>query len=194
MSYVELATAGQRAFAATGAQELGLVVPWTPMWTTRDVLSHLVDNAERAISGVTGPPSADEANEAVEALQDASVAQLVQRWRDVTHAVPSAPAGPSPEWDLAVHLADVFEVWGRPALGAALWAPTLISALTFLERAGRLQCTVVGESGSFGDGAELAAVSDYELFRALFGRRHDVIDSVVARGDPAVLRSLAFFG
>ena len=38
---------------------------WTPRWSARDVLAHLVDTAERAVAGEEGPPADEQAHAAV---------------------------------------------------------------------------------------------------------------------------------
>ena len=38
---------------------------WTPRWSARDVLAHLVDTAERAVAGEEGPPADEQAHSAV---------------------------------------------------------------------------------------------------------------------------------
>lgn len=192
-NYVRLAEHARVMFVAADAALLAAPVRWTPRWAARDVLAHLVANAERAAADENRPPTDADAHAAVVARREATVSELAAELPRLAAMAELSAAGPSQEWDIAVHLADVREVWGRPELPEALWRPVLVGALAFLEAIGDLDATLVAPGDTWGSGPEVRVVSDYELFRALFGRRADALDAVVTAGDPGRLAELAFF-
>lgn len=157
MTYHDLAEHAVDVFLAATDDELAAPVRWTPLWSARDVLAHLVHNAERALAGAEAPPSDEEAHAYVLGRRGASVSVLTGELAALAPRVEVPAFGPSQEWDIAVHLADVREAWGAPRLPDALRQPVLASALAFL--------AAVGEPD------ESVAEYDYERFRALFSRR-----------------------
>lgn len=157
MSYRDLAEHAVALFGAATDEQLAAPVRWTPRWSARDVLAHLVDTAERAVAGEEGPPADEQAHSAVLARRGATVTELTGRLAELAPQVKVAEFGPSQAWDIAVHLADVRETWGSDPLPEPLWRPVLDGAVAFLAAVGH----------DPGPGADDA----YERFRELFSRR-----------------------
>ena len=74
-----------------------------------------------------------------------------------------------------------------------LWLPVWQAAPAFLDQVGQLDVELVSPTASWGAGEQLRLVSDYEGFRAIFGRRMDALNQVVVQGNPGRLGELAFF-
>ena len=193
MGYPELAAAAAELFYSASDAELAQQISWTPLWSARDVLAHLVSGAERAVARVPGVPSDDEAHRAVLGLRGESVAALTTRLVELAGRAELPVGVPSQEWDIAVHLADIAETWGCPQLADELWLPVWQAAPAFLDQVGQLDVELVSPTASWGAGEQLRLVSDYKGFRAIFGRRMDALDQVVVQGDPERLGELAFF-
>jgi len=187
-------------------------VPGTPKWTVHDVVAHLAgipsDIVEGRLAGIPGP---DDTQRQVDARRDASIAQLLDEWS--AHSGPiveMARAGQIPAplaIDAITHEQDI-----RGALRAAhldddaalRFAVTGYSmGVTFRVKGAdlpplRLHDPARGFDATTGEGAPAATVtaSEFELFRALAGRRSRA--QVLAfdwEGDPApYLDVLCVFG
>jgi uncharacterized protein (TIGR03083 family) len=167
--------------------EAGRRVPGTPEWTVHDVLAHLAAIPSDIVAGrLTGIPGPDETGAQVERRRDCSVADLLHEWRDNTDPVMElARAGliPAPlAIDVITHEQDI-----RGALQAAHLDDD--AALRFavtgyswalsrrMKEAGmpalRLRDPARGFTATAGDGEPAATVSasEFELFRAMPGRR-----------------------
>lgn len=191
MTYQDAAQHAVRLFADASEEQLQQVVRWTPKWTARDVLAHLVNNAQLAVAGVKRPPSNDAAHEAVVAARDLPIVVLTGSLEQLAGQVPIAGSGPTAEWDIVVHLADVRETWGLPQLPEGLWRPVLRATLGFCAASGRFDCQVTTAGHTWGSGPVVVINDHYQLFRALFARRP--LSTLDADGNASLLASAVFF-
>lgn len=192
MTYRDLAGQAIKAFASASERQLKLQVPWTPLWDGKDVLAHLVETADHAVAGGVGPRSDQDAHEAVLGLRPVSVADLLELWAGLAAEVPIPPMGPSAEWDLAVHLTDLHEVW-RLEVAPTWWSDVLDSTLTFLDETGHLDHQIATKDQSWGSGERLFVSEPYELFRAIFGRRTEAELQPFVGRDSARIVAMSFF-
>jgi uncharacterized protein (TIGR03083 family) len=173
-----------------GPVEAGRPVDACPGWTVHDVVAHLAGACADALAGrLDGVTTAAWADAQVAARRDRTLPELLEEWSTVA---PPLEAEPDlfPErlqtiWvlDITVHEQDVRGALGRPG---ARESDAMAIALEFLVREGldrRLagaglgplevrtgaKTWVVGEPD--GGPAEAVDLSQFELFRALTGRR-----------------------
>jgi uncharacterized protein (TIGR03083 family) len=180
--------------------QLATTVPATPLWSVRDILSHLVGiNADlnRLNFGIRGDAEWTAAQ--VEPRRALPLEEVAAEWdhesvtfeeglRVLGYAIGSHYIG-----DYLQHLADVLHALGRvaptdePRLSVALDFYLLSCDEELAERGvGSLDVSVGNESWTLGAGDTIAAVSGprYELFRALGGRRSlDQIRALDWQGD-----------
>ena len=171
------------------AEQLATAVPATPLWTVRDVLSHVVGiNVDlRTLNfGAADPESWTAAQ--VESRRDRGLEDVAAEWdheaptfeeglRDFGYEMGSHFVG-----DLLQHYCDVTHALARPRPSDEL---RLAVALDFYltsfeeelneEKIGSVDVTVDDEHWTVGSGDTVAAVSAprYEMFRSLGGRRSE---------------------
>jgi len=137
-------------------EELATTVPGTPAWTVREVLAHLAGVASDAVTErMDGAPGPEWTSRHVNERVHLPVSELMAELRQHQDAVAASAVGnprPALVWNMAVHHADLHEALGLPRLPEPLWLP-------------------VAEAVAPRGGALAAAVSPYELFRAVFSRR-----------------------
>lgn len=167
--------------------EAGRTVPGTPEWTVHDLVAHLAGTPSEIVSGqLKGVPGPEDTARQVAARRDTSIADLLEDWaRNAPPIIDLARAGviPAPlAIDAITHEQDL-----RGALHAAHLDDD--AALRFavtgysigLRRriksaelpALRLRDPARGFDATAGEGEPAATVraSEFELFRALAGRR-----------------------
>jgi uncharacterized protein (TIGR03083 family) len=167
--------------------EAARVVPGTPKWTVHDVVAHLAAIPSDITNGrLTGIPGPDQTGRQVDERRDRSIAELLDEWRSsMDPIVEAARAGliPAPlTIDVITHEQDL-----RGALHAAHLDDD--AALRFavtgyswalgrrVQEAGlpplRLRDPARGFTATAGDGdpATTVSASEFDLFRALPGRR-----------------------
>jgi uncharacterized protein (TIGR03083 family) len=169
------------------AEQAATAVPGTPEWTVHDVLAHLAAIPTDALAGrLTGIPNDDETARQVAERKDRDVAELLGEWApNVPAMCEGAQVGlvpPNLAVDALTHEQDI-----RGALGAApaMTAEELrfcVNLYAFgcgygLKQAGIPPLSIAATDTDFaftaGIGEPVAAVraSEFELFRALSGRR-----------------------
>jgi uncharacterized protein (TIGR03083 family) len=174
-------------------------VPGTPKWTVRELVSHLVGGPVDLMAGNTAGAGSDEWTQAqVDARRGRGIADLLAEWDSAVAGLESAiRAGhvPSPvSFDVITHEQDL-----RGALGAEPTPdPLAVRFVTggFAARVDR----VVAEAGlpplelrdpdggwyAGSPGGVCVEASEFEMFRALTGRRSGRQVSTLAwTGDPA---------
>lgn len=196
------------------------IVPACPEWTVRDLLAHLAGVAEDAVAGAFFSGALDAwRDDRVAAEREEWTAGQVAARRDDDAAVLLAalqhhgdalvralrsgdgPAAQAPTWlvaspaaDLSVHLEDLAEAVGAPALtdtlavreGFVSYRWWLSSRLDSRSLPG-LRLVAGEQSWTLGTGEPVATVAAdrYELFRMITGRRTaDQIRSLRWDGDP----------
>ena len=176
------------AFArGLSAEQADTAVPGTPGWSVHDVLAHLAAIPTDALAGrISGIPTDDETATQVAERKDRDVAELLDEWApNVPAMCEGAQAGlvpPNLAVDALTHEQDI-----RGALGAgpALTGEELRFCANLyafgcgrgLKHAGIAPLAIAATDTDFaftaGIGEPVASVraSEFELFRALSGRR-----------------------
>ena len=172
------------------------VVPCTPSWTCRDVLSHVSgipdDAAAGRLEGVTSEPwtaSQVERNAAF------GVGELLDRWElqlEAFAAVIDAMGELRPIYDCHTHEHDVRHAIGRPGArdsvvvdDGARWllgylAPASARVVVHLDDG-----TAVSTGGTADTGVVEVSTTRFEVFRSMFGRRSfDQARSLAWSGPP----------
>lgn len=160
-----------------------------PAWTARDVVSHLVGLAEDLVAGrLEGYGSEAWTAGHVARLKGVPLEEALGRWGDAASRldtvapIAGVPAGAMAFGDALVHEADVRGTVApgtrAPAVAIAHGLKAAISRWRpVLERAGAptLRVDVIGRReyllGRDADPVAVLHADQYELFRALFGRR-----------------------
>ena len=178
--------------------QLGTTVPACPAWTVHDLLAHQAgsstDQVEGNLDGVTTEPWTARQ---VADRRDRTVDQLVTEWEANAETVAArcdASAGPSPAWDVAVHLADLREAVRLPPGPVEHgWGEVLDAAVGLLDRGG---ATVSIEQCEPDPGSTTWHVATaYGLWRALFSRLdRTALERGVLRGDVDAFTAAAFLG
>jgi uncharacterized protein (TIGR03083 family) len=163
--------------AATG-------VPACPLWSVHDVVAHLTGVTADALSGnMGGAPSAEWTARHVEKRRDLTIEAIVHEWdanaAQFEQAIASTRSGPAVA-DVASHEQDIRGALGVPGHrdnDAIAWCGTwmvpglggkiTLAGLPAVRLRTETQDTVLGD----GDPATTLELSDFDLFRAFFGRR-----------------------
>lgn len=218
LTIAELYAAGVRRnldLAATLTEADGDVpVPACPGWTVRDVYAHLAGAATDILAGrLEGAPGDEWTARQVAERKGRTLAEVVAELAEkgpamakLLEALPDEPRPPIDQW---THEQDVRGALGRPGgRDEPVVAWLLAGSFARLGRRwadkGRPTVRVEGSSGAWllGDGEPAAtlAASDFELARALLGRRSPAQLRAMARpgSDPAAVdaavAALPFFG
>jgi len=181
-------------------EQLATAVPATPLWTVRDVLSHVVGiNVDlRTLNFSAADPESWTAAQ-VESRRDRGLEDVAREWdreapifeqglRDFGYELGSHFVG-----DLLQHYCDVTHALERPRpsdeqrLAVALdFYLTSFEEDLEQEKIGSVEVTVADEHWTAGSGNTVAAISAprYEMFRTLGGRRsEEQIRGLDWRGD-----------
>jgi uncharacterized protein (TIGR03083 family) len=167
--------------------EAGTAVPATPGWTVHDVLAHLAASPTDVLAGrLTGMPSDEFTAGQIEERRDRSVAELVDEWTGNIEAMAEgARAGLLPSnlaVDALTHEQDIRGAIGRgPALTTAdrrFSVGQLGFSLRYAVRTAGLPALELRSADTdfqmvAGEGEPAASLTapEFELFRALAGRR-----------------------
>lgn len=186
-------------------EQAAVIVPGTPKWTVRDLVSHLVGGPVDFLSGNVEAAGSEEWTQAqVEARRGRSISTLVEEWDDVFSDIDGAiRAGHAPApvaFDVITHEQDL-----RGALGCEPTPdPLAVRFVTggfgarvehVVEQAG-LPPLELRDSSSGGwrigpSGGVTAEASEFEWFRALTGRRSGrQVSAFEWSGDPAAYLDL----
>ena len=181
-----------------GPTELGAQVLACPAWSVRDLLAHLAGSSTDLVSGTVEGITTDAwSGRQVGDRRTRTVDELVAEWEanaDAVAAQCDTSTGPSPAWDVAVHLADLRESVGLPPGPVENgWGEVLVAAVGLLNQGGATVSIAQCEADP-GDTTWHVATA-YGLWRGLFSRlgRSD-LEREVLRGDPAAFAGSAFLG
>ena len=178
--------------------ELGAQVLACPAWTVQDLLAHLAGSSTDLVSGnVEGITTDAWSARQVGDRRTRTTDELVAEWEANADAVAAhcdTLAGPSPAWDVAVHLADLRESVALPPGPVEHgWGEVLVAAVGLLGRGGTTVSIAQCEADP-GDTTWHFATA-YGLWRGLFSRlgRAD-LEREVLRGDSAAFAEAALLG
>jgi uncharacterized protein (TIGR03083 family) len=162
-------------------------VPGTPLWSVHDLLAHLVAVPSELASGrLTKVPEPGQTQEAVDARKDRSVAELLDEWRaglpGVLEGARTGLIPPPLTVDVITHEQDIRGALGAAHLDddAALRYATSGFGFGFSRRvkaAGLPALRLLDPARGFdltageGDASVTVQAPEFELFRALAGRR-----------------------
>ncbi|HYU86896.1 MAG TPA: maleylpyruvate isomerase N-terminal domain-containing protein [Kribbellaceae bacterium] len=177
----ERVTAAARTLSA---DQLATVVPACPLWTVRDLLAHQAGVARDFVDGrVEGAPSPAWTAVHVDSRRDRPIGDVLDEWEEYgTQLEDVVRAGDrpgrllnNPYVEAGVHCADLNAVIpvGRPDREVQLAALDFCLNHNKGDEPGILHL-ITEEAGYKVGGGELSAevmVDEYELFRAVFGRR-----------------------
>jgi uncharacterized protein (TIGR03083 family) len=163
----------------------GLAVPATPAWSVHDVVAHLRGILEDALVGnMAGAPGEAWTAAQVERGAAKSVELLLEEWADDSAVIEGALGGPAgPQMtalivDVHSHEQDLRGALGRPGHRSGPFYPWALPKLVagFQARclgAELAPVRVEADFGSVGSPDDPVAVrgTDWELFRAMLGRR-----------------------
>lgn len=192
-------------FGSLEPSEWATPVPCTPLWTVRDVLSHVAgvtdDIANGRIQGASTPPWTAAQ---VERWRDAEVASLIEQWNSQIDGVADLIetfGELRPVFDCYNHEHDIRHAVGRPGqpqsslddMVARHFASVGVGRPLTVTFADGAELTLDGE----GDPLSLDGITQYEFVRSRLGRRSR--DQVAALGwsepvDDAVLDGWFIFG
>jgi hypothetical protein len=154
-------------------------VPCTPLWTVRDVLSHVAGITDDITNGRTEGAASDPWTAAqVERWRDADPAELIQQWSgqigtiaDLLERVGEA----RPSFDCWTHEQDIRHALGR---GQSMPQPvldTMVSRFAGAPAGPPITITFADESQvalpGEGEPISLDGITQYEFVRSRFGRR-----------------------
>ena len=201
------------AFArGLSAEQADIQVPGTPGWSVHDVLAHLAAIPTDGLAGrITGVPTDDQTAAQVAERKDRSIDELLAEW---TPNVPTMCDGAKAELvppNLAVDaLTHEQDIRGALGAGPAITADELrfctsLYAFGFgygLKQAGIAPVAISATDTDFafvagvGEPAGAVRASEFELFRALSGRRSRAqVEAYEWDGDPApYLERFSVFG
>ena len=167
--------------------QLATPVPSTPGWTVHDVLAHLAALPSDALAGrLTGMPTDEITAEQVAARRDLTAKDLIEEWTaNVPQMLSGARAGVVPAALAVDVLTHEQDIRGALGLAAVLTAEELRYATDRfargfghgLKRSGVAPVVIAASDSDFsvnaGEGEPAAEVraAEFELFRALAGRR-----------------------
>jgi uncharacterized protein (TIGR03083 family) len=191
--------------SALSDAQLAVVVPGTPRWTVRDLVSHLVGGPICFLTGSTvDDVGSEEWTQAqVDARRDRSISALVEEWDGAFEDIDTGIRGgtmPVPvAFDLITHEQDL-----RGALGAEPTPdPLAVRFVTdgfgarverVVERAGLPPLEIRDPTRGWRvgtPGGVSAVASEFEWFRALTGRRSGrQVSAFDWTGDPAIYLDL----
>lgn len=167
--------------ASLPADALAHQVPGCPAWTVHGLLAHLASLPSLAVSGqLKGIPSDEFTTEQVRLRADRTVPELVDEWTtgalEIDAGLREGKYGRLPH-DAVVHEADLHGAvqTGRPPLEA--WQFSFTTMLSVLDRRLHDIATLHLTAGDLvldlGSGTEQVSLSvdQYEMWRAIFGRR-----------------------
>lgn len=191
-------------YAGADDERLSAPIRFSPQWHGQQLLCHLAGaSSDLATGRLDGAPSPAWTARQVKERAGSSVSELSAELAGNAETVASQcveRSGPVPAWDVSVHTGDLYESWSLPTMPGGLelgWSPVLVDCLHFLSDRGALAGGLVTTSGdTWGalTGNPTVVTSDYELFRALFGRRsRSAIADNVAVGDPEVIVRAVLF-
>ena len=193
-------------------EQTGRTVPGTPQWTVHDLIAHLTGTPSDIVSGrLTSIPSPDDTARQVAERKDATIADMLEEWAGNTPPILElARAGviPAPlAIDAVTHEQDLRGALHAAHLDDDAALRFAVTGYTFglsrrIKAAGlpalRLRDPARGFDATAGDGEPAATVraSEFELFRALAGRRSRAqVERFDWTGDPTpYLDVLCVFG
>ncbi len=186
-SFVELAR-------TLDAEEWATTVPCTPLWTVRDVLSHVAGIPDDGLAGRTDGAATDPWTASqVERNARLEIDELLERWESQYEFFGAAIGDMGeerPPFDCHTHEHDIRHAIGRPGnRDSAIIDDAAVTLTTGLAEA-PVALTVrfddgTSQSAGRGDGSQPVGLdtTKFELFRSRLGRR-----------TPAQVRSLAWSG
>ncbi len=159
-------------------------VPCTPLWTTRDVLSHVAGIPDDALNGRPIDPSSDAWTAGqIERERDKTVDELLTRWLEQHEFFGQAVESMGerrPPFDCHSHEHDVRHAIGRPGnRDSDIISDAYLCFADFLNESGlpvALDITVDGEPvqevGGRASGRSVGlSTTKFEIFRSRLGRR-----------------------
>ena len=168
-------------YASADDDRLLAPIRFSPQWNGHQLLCHLAGaSSDLATGRLDGAPSPAWTARQVKERAGSSVSELSAEFAGNAETVASQceeRSGPVPAWDVSVHTGDLYESWSLPTMPKGLelgWSPVLVDCLAFLTGVNALPGKLVTASGEIWgapSGVPTMVTSDYELFRALFGRR-----------------------
>jgi hypothetical protein len=194
---------------ALDGRQAAAPVPGTPLWSVRELLSHIVGCPVALLAGeVEGAGSEPWTQAQVEARRDTAVSDLIAELEGAGSAIDAGLSGgalPSPiVFDLITHEQDL-----RGAVGAAL-QPDSAAIRLVVDQFGARAAAISAKAGlpplrlldpdtgwSVGDdGGIVGTASEFEWSRVLTGRRSNAqVIGLAWSGDPAAyLDLLSLFG
>lgn len=165
-----------------GPSDAELPVPSCPGWTVKDVFAHLTGICADVLAGRLDGVATDPWTAAqVSARSDASLPEVISEWREGAadfDALLTDETPPQLIVDLWTHEQDIRGAVGVPGGRESAAVPFVVSRLAGGLGNGwdRGVIAIVGDSGSWllgsgGDPVATLRASDFELGRALMGRR-----------------------
>jgi uncharacterized protein (TIGR03083 family) len=167
--------------------DLATPIPGTPLWTVRQLLSHLAGGCADLVDGVTEDAGSDPWTERhVVTRQDVAVSDILAEWRARTPALLEMLAIPRQAdalaFDLLTHEHDLRGAFGIAGPSDAVAVAGVTTRVTgrlghMVEKEGLPALRLVNDTGDWVCGAVAGAIgvtgtaSTFEWFRALFGRR-----------------------
>ncbi len=164
------------------ADDWSVHVPCTPVWTARDVLSHVSGIPDDAFAGrMEGAPGDEWTAAQVERNRDAGVDELLERWAQQASGfadVIESMGETRPPFDLHSHEHDLRHALGRPGGRSNVIVETAGYGLASVGGVG-VRVTVELVDGRVvvtgntdgASGVVVRGVSVFELFRSRLGRR-----------------------
>jgi uncharacterized protein (TIGR03083 family) len=169
------------------AEQVGRIVPACPRWTLRDLVAHLVGVAADVMDGnLSGVGSEPWTSRHIEARRGRSVQELLAEWETLVEGMDQKIPALPPVFhvsflaDIATHEQDVRGALDRPGARDTEAYARMREAFLFtlnrrVRRAGlpalRLQTEIGVWTAGEGEPAVSVHCSDFELVRALSGRR-----------------------
>jgi uncharacterized protein (TIGR03083 family) len=189
--------------------QLDAPVPACPKWRVRDVIAHLAGVCDDGLNGkMEGAPGEAWTARQVEARRDVGVPDVLAAWARDAAPFERIPLPFQAVADVASHEQDIRGALGQPGASEGNPAiefvvPIMLDRLAQrLGEAGLGPIAIVTDRTSVMAGADRGGpvtrleISDFEFFRAVFGRRSRAQLAALAwTGDPApYLDELCFFG
>jgi uncharacterized protein (TIGR03083 family) len=177
--------------------QLRATVPACPGWSVHDLLAHQAGASTDLVAGnVDGITTAAYNARQVDERRTRTVSELAAEWETNVEAVASlcdSITGPSPAWDVAVHLADLRETVGLPPAPADHgWGEALEAAVGLWGRSG--WTVSIAERGPDPGDTTWHVATAYGLWRGLFSRLdRAALEREVLRGDVDGFAGSAFF-
>jgi uncharacterized protein (TIGR03083 family) len=158
-------------------------VPCTPLWTARDVLSHVSGVPDDGLAGRTdGAATEPWTASQVERNADFAVDELLERWEsqyELFGAAIESMGEERPPFDCHSHEHDLRQALGRPGNRHSAIIDDAFGRLgeMFTERGASIALTIEAENGSILNSGDPAGTpvrlttSRFEVFRSRLGRR-----------------------